>query len=98
MCACAASQMTFNLYFLAISMMGSMSAGWPYKCTGIMAFVFSVIAASILVTSMLYVFSSISTNLTFARAWVMASVVAMNVLGTVMTSAPGPMRSAVNAK
>ena len=47
-----ASSMTNSLCFLAISRIGSMSAGSPWMCTGIMAFVRSVMAASSFAGSM----------------------------------------------
>ena len=46
-CACAASSMTTRPCARAISRIGSMSAGWPYRWTGMMALVRGVIAASI---------------------------------------------------
>ena len=39
-----------------------MSAGWPYRCTGMIALVRSVIAASIAPRSIVKVRGSISTN------------------------------------
>ncbi len=51
--ACAASSITMRLCRRATSMMGSMSAIWPYRCTGMIARVFPVIAASIFDGSML---------------------------------------------
>src|SRR2546427_3642675 len=56
-----------------------------------MARVRGVMAASILVTSMLRVRGSISTNTGVAPASQIASAVAKNVLDTVMTSSPGPI-------
>src|SRR3989442_17141 len=56
-----------------------------------MARVRGVMAASILVTSMLRVRGSISTNTGDAPASQIASAVAKNVLDTVMTSSPGPI-------
>ena len=55
--------MTFNLCFRAMLMIGSMSAGCPYRCTGMMAFVFDVIAASMLPGAMLNVSGSGSTGI-----------------------------------
>ena len=67
-----------------------MSAVRPYRCTGTMARVFDVIAASILVTSILRVLGSQSTNTGVAPASQMASAVAKKVLDVVMISSPGP--------
>ena len=47
---------------------------------------------------MLYVRSSISTNSGRALAWVIASVVAMKVLGTVTTQSPARTPAAIRAK
>src|ERR1039458_402385 len=51
--ACAASSTTTNPWRRAMSMTGSMSAGCPKRCTGMMALVRGVMAASIRVTSRL---------------------------------------------
>ena len=72
-------------------MMASMSAGWPYRCTGMMAQVRGVIAASMRCGSMLWVCSSGSTGTGVAPACVTASQVAMKVLDGTITSSPGPM-------
>ncbi len=72
-------------------MMGSMSHGWPKRCTGMIAFVLGVIAPAILSASMRAVSSRTSTSTGFAPVMAIASAVAMKVLGTVMTSSPGPM-------
>ena len=56
-----------------------------------MALVFGVIAASIFDGSMHFVFGSQSTNTAVAPAIQIASAVAKNVFGCVMTSSPGPM-------
>jgi hypothetical protein len=45
-----------------MALMASMSATWPYRLTGMMAFVRGVIAASISAASMLQVSGSMSTN------------------------------------
>ena len=47
--AWAQSSITFSPCFFASVRMESMSAGWPYRCTGMTAFVFPVIFASIVV-------------------------------------------------
>ncbi len=72
-----------------------MSAHWPYRCTGTIALVFGVMAASILVGSMQLVRGSESTNTAVAPAIQMASAVAKKVLVVVMHSSPGPMPSAM---
>jgi hypothetical protein len=64
---------------------------------GMMALVFDVIAASILAGSMHLVLGSQSTNTAVAPAIQIASAVAKNVFGWVMTSSPGPMPSAISA-
>ncbi len=74
-----------------------MSAGWPYRCTGTIAFVFGVIFSSMRVTSMLLVRGSMSTNTTRAPAMVTASDVAMKEFAGTMTSSPGPTPSAMSA-
>jgi len=61
------------------------------------AFVFGVIAASIFAGSMHLVLGSQSTNTAVAPAIQIASAVAKNVFGWVMTSSPGPIPSAINA-
>ena len=61
------------------------------------AFVFGVIAASIFAGSMHLVFGSQSTNTAVAPAIQIASAVAKNVFGCVMTSSPGPMPIAISA-
>ena len=60
-----------------------------------MALVFGVMAASIFAGSMHFVFGSQSTNTAVAPAIQIASAVAKNVFGCVMTSSPGPMPSAM---
>ena len=60
-----------------------------------MALVLSVMAASILVGSMLHVVGSMSTKTGLAPTIQIASAVAKKVLATVMTSSPGPMPSAM---
>ena len=63
-----------------------------------MAFVFSVNTRSILETSIVHVPSSTSTNTGVAPHWEIASVVAMKVLGTVITSSFGPTPHATSAR
>ena len=62
-----------------------------------MAFVFGVIADSSFAGSILYVLSSISMKTGLAPVKLMASTVAIKVLGTVITSSPGPISRARSA-
>ena len=59
------------------------------------ALVFGVIAASIMSGQMHLVFGQQSTNTAVAPAIQMASAVAKNVFGCVITSSPGPIPSAI---
>ena len=68
----------------------------PYRCTGTMARVFGVTAASILLMSILRVLGSQSTNTGVAPASQIASAVAKKVLDVVMISSPGPSPRARN--
>ncbi len=79
-------------------MISSIGAGQPYRCIGRIARVRGVIAASISAGSILYVRGSMSTKTGVAPTMPMASVVATNVNGVVMTSSPGPMSSARSAR
>ena len=92
----ALSSITFRLCFSAIAQMAGMSAHWPYRCTGMMALVLGVMAASIFFGSMQRVLGSQSTNTTVAPTTHAASAVAKKVLGWVMTSSPGPMPRAMS--
>jgi len=94
---CAASSMTNRLCFLAMAMIGSMSAICPNRCTGMIALVRGVMAASIFVASMLNVSGSMSTNTGLAHVRAMHPAVAKNVYGVVMTSSPGPIPSVIRA-
>src|SRR5579871_939788 len=82
----------------AISTIGSMSAGWPYKCTGKMALVRGVSASSTRATSMLHVRESMSTKTGRAPVYSIAATEAANVNGTVITSSPGCTPAASNAR
>ena len=95
--ACALSSMTRSLCRSAMALIAGMSAHWPYRCTGMIAFVCGVIAASIFDGSMHLVSGSQSTNTAVAPAIQIASAVAKNVFGCVMTSSPGPMPMAISA-
>ena len=77
--ACAASSITASRCFFATAITASMSAICPYKCTGIIAFVRAVTAASSLEPSLLNVTGSISTNTALAPTRAMAPTVAKNV-------------------
>ncbi len=80
-----------------MALISSMSAGWPYSETGMMARVRDVIAASIREASMLQVSGSMSTNTGVAPSSTMTSAVAMKENGVVITSSPGPTPSAISA-
>ena len=69
-------------------MISGMSAIRPYKCTGRIARVLSVIAAATLVGQRLNVFISGSTKTGCNRFSVIASMLAMYVLAGAMTSSP----------
>ena len=70
-----------------------MSAGWPYRCTGMMAAVRDVTAASTAAGSIVPLSSSTSANTGVAPAIRMASPENAADTGEVMTSSPGPMPS-----
>src|SRR3989338_5562016 len=90
-----ASSTTIKFLFLAISKIGPISAGCPYRWTGSIALVLLVMAFFSLLTSRLYVLLSISTNLGLAPTLLMDSVVAIKVFGTVITSSPGFIPAAI---
>lgn len=96
--ACAASSITVSACRRAISPIASMSQGQPHMCTGRMAFVRGVMAASIRATSMFWVCSTTSTNTGFAPTCAMTLVVAVNVSGVVITSSPGPTPAPISAR
>ena len=87
----------YRLCVSAISFIAAMSAGCPKICTGRTAFVLAVIFASIFSGSILYVSFSISANTGTAPIIAMASAVAKNVNGVVMTSSPGATPNAFSA-
>ena len=68
--ACALSSITNKLCFDAIFIIASISAHCPNKCTGTIAFVLGVIAASIAAGSMVNVLGLTSTNtgVSFSKA------------------------------
>ena len=94
---CAASSITARPCFAAMALISSMSAGWPYKETGMIARVFGVMAAAMREASIFAVSSSTSTKTGFAPSKTIISPVATNVKGVVMISSPGLMSSAIKA-
>src|SRR5690348_13330030 len=72
-----------------MAMIASISHGRPAKCTGRIACVRGVMAASIAAGSMHCVAGSTSVNTGVSPAWMIAFTDAQNVMGVVMTSAPG---------
>ncbi len=87
----AASSITNRPWSRAICKIGFMSAGWPKRCTGMMAFVRVVMAGRICRTSTLYVARSMSTNTGVAPASSTTLAVAGKVKSGRITSSPGPM-------
>ncbi len=76
-----------------------MSAGWPYRCTGMIALVRGVIAASTAVGSIVKVLRvDVDEHRRRARCSRSPTTVATNVNGTVMTSSPGPTPAASSAR
>ena len=74
-----------------------MSAGCPYRWTGTMARVRGVTARSSAAGSIVSDSGCTSTKRTSAPVRQIASTVATNVNGTVITSSPAPMPAAVSA-
>ena len=74
-----------------------MSATWPYRLTGMMARVRSVMAASISRASILQLSGSMSTKTGLPPSSTIISAVAAKVKGVVMTSSPGFRSSAISA-
>src|SRR5437867_12324054 len=83
--------MTGMLRSRAAARIGSISAVWPYRWTGMIAAVLRVIADESFAGSMLYDDRSISTKTGFAPHWRTVDAVAKNVRGGMTTSWPGPM-------
>jgi hypothetical protein len=75
-------------------MMGSMSAGWPNKWTGMMPTVRGVMRAAICAGSMVPVSGSVSQKTTLPPACVMVSVVEIHEWAGASTSSPGCTPSA----
>src|ERR1051326_4006526 len=96
-CASAASSTTDKSNRCASDVIGSMSTGCPYMCTGMMARVRDVIFASICETSMHHVRGSLSTRTGTARASMTANAQEIIVNVGMMTSAPGSNLSAAIA-
>src|SRR6185437_11646174 len=92
--ACAQSSITLRSCLRAISMIGSISQGLPAKCTGRIARVRAVMAASIAAGSMFWVAASTSASTGLKPAWMIALTEAQKVIGVVMTSEPGSNPSA----
>src|SRR5437879_6523720 len=75
----------------AAARIGSISAVWPYRWTGMIAAVFRVITDATFAGSMLYDDRSMSTKTGFAPHRRTVDAVAKNVSGGMRTSWPGPM-------
>ena len=90
--ACALSSMTARLCFRAIAISGFMSAIRPVRCTGMIALVRGVTAASTAAGSMFWS-GSTSAKIGVAPTATIAAVEATNEFGGVITSSPGPMSS-----
>ena len=85
--ACAASSITFKLFFFAILLIISKLHILPVQCTGTIALVFEVIFSSILFSS-IFKSSFTSTKTGFAPRWAIAAAVAINEIALVITSSP----------
>src|SRR6516165_4045642 len=95
--ACAASSMTRSRCRAAMSYRRSMSTGSPAKCTGMIARVRLVMAASACSRSILRESSPTSTNTGRAPTRTITFAVATKLSAGVMTSSPGPMPQASSA-
>ena len=95
--ACAQSSTTARSCAEAISMIRSMSAIWCPRCTGMIARVRGVTAASTASGSIVQVASVTSTNTGSAPAAIGAYAVALNVSAGTITSSPHPIPSAFSA-
>src|SRR5256712_6644505 len=89
--AWAASSMTGIPRSRAAARIGSISAVWPYKWTGMTAAVLRVMTEATFAGSMLYDDRSMSTKTGFAPHRRTVDAVAQNVRGGMTTSWPGPM-------
>src|SRR2546429_9317568 len=81
----------------AAARIGSISAVWPYRWTGMIAAVLRVIAETTFAGSMLYDDRSMSTKTGFAPHRRTVEAVAKNVRGGVRTSRPGAVALARSA-
>ena len=91
--AWAASSSTNRPCCLAIIFIGPIFAGLPAKCTGIIAFVRGVIAASMFFGS-IFRSSATSTKTGVAPTKAILDAEATNEFGAVMTSSPAPISMA----
>ena len=97
-CASAASSITWSLCLTATSVIVFNCAGCPYKCTGIIALVLTVIANSSFCGSIFHVSSSESIKTGLAPVYATAFAVAINVNDGIRTSSPVPIPNATKAK
>src|SRR5215204_1382748 len=81
-----------------MAQIGSRSAGWPARWTGMIAFVRSVTPALTASGSMFRSDSRTSTKTGVAPAWTTTFAVAGQVIGVVITSSPGPIPSATRVR
>ena len=77
---------------------GSRSAGWPYRWTGMIAFVRGVTSSATRSGSMFRSESRTSAKTGVAPVWTITFAVAGHVIGVVITSSPGPTPSATSAR
>ena len=85
--ACAASSTTGT----PSAWIGSRSAGWPYRCTGMIAFVRGVTSSATRSGSTFRSESRTSAKTGVAPVWTITFAVAGHVIGVVITSSPGPI-------
>src|SRR3989441_2151426 len=95
--AWAASSMTGMPRSRAAARIGSSSAVWPYRWTGMTAAVLRVMTEATFVGSMLYDDRSMSTKTGLAPQRRTVDAVAKNVRGGITTSWPGPISCASRA-
>ncbi len=79
-------------------MIRSMAQHCPARCTGTMALVRGLISASSLSGSRLRVRGSTSQNTSLAPSTEKALAVAIQLMGVVITSVPGPTPAAIPAR
>src|SRR4029079_3814688 len=96
--ACAASSTITTPWSRAIASIASMSHGAPAMCTGITAFVRSVIAAANAAGSRFSEPGSMSANTGTAPAWMIAFAVAGQVNELVIPSSPLPTPAATSER